>query len=132
ARSRKTFSARVRRPMWIPVLVRRGEWGVLPRDVASGELQDEADGAGDARPPLGLLGEPLVSGGREGVEARAPPGVGRPPGGGEEIVLLHAVERRVERSLLDAKLVAGDALDVARDGVAVEGPVAKRAEGQEL
>ena len=35
---------------------------VLRRDVASGVLQDEADGASDARPPLGLLGEPFERG----------------------------------------------------------------------
>src|SRR5688572_15268843 len=85
----------------------------------SGVAEDAADALGETRPALLLLGELASAERGQRVEAGLPVLVGDAPLRAHPPILLHAVEGGIERTLLDAEQVVGDALDVRGDGVAV-------------
>jgi len=85
----------------------------------SREPEDFANGPGDAIPPLLLFGEPARAGRRDAVEPRPPIACGRLPAGGDPPGMLHSMQRRVQRSFLDAQSVAGNLLNSRGDAVAV-------------
>src|SRR5689334_7883686 len=67
----------------------------------SGASQHEADAFGQPGPALLLGGEALPARGRQRVELRVAVLLGDPPFGLHESLLLHAVERGIERAFLD-------------------------------
>src|SRR5262249_30051660 len=74
----------------------------------------------------------LLAGAGQGVELGPPPGlVGAPPGR-DPAALLDAVQRRVERALLDAEQLARVLPDALDDAVAVERPGRERLEDEEV
>jgi hypothetical protein len=99
----------------------------------SGELHDGLNTLDGLLPRALGEGELLTAGGSEGVELGATIGFGEGPFGAHPLVLIHAVEGRIERALFDAEEVAGDALDVEDDAVAVEGGAVREGlENEEL
>ena len=71
--------------------------------------------------------ELLAAGPGQRVEARAPIVLGRAPVGGDPALMLEAVERRIERALLDAQQIVGNLLDTLGNRPAVH-----RLEGDRL
>src|SRR3954469_23018884 len=67
----------------------------------SGALQDQRHRPGEAFPALGLGGELPAPDGRQFVELRPAVVIGGTPLGGNPPLRLQAVERRVERALVD-------------------------------
>ena len=83
-------------------------------------LQNEADDFGEARPAFGFGFELGAAFGGEAVELGFAAGVGRPPLGGEELLVLKPVERGIKRALLDLQRLFRDELHALGDGVAVD------------
>ena len=70
--------------------------------------------------PLGfLLTQTFLPGSRETVDPRSPLVLGDPPFGGDPSRLLHAMKRRVQRSLLDAQGVVRYLLNPRGDAVSM-------------
>src|SRR5690606_25459652 len=78
-------------------------------------FEDARHALGEPRPRLPLLLELPAACGRDRVEPCLASLLGDAPGGLQPAVLLHAVERRVERAFFDAKQFVGHALNVGRD-----------------
>ena len=76
-------------------------------------------------PPRFLDTELTASFSRDFVRARAPVVFGRNLACSYPTRLLHAVERRIQRALLDAQII-GEALDVRGDAIAVEWTAARK------
>ena len=87
--------------------------------IGSGGLKNLEDGAGVFGPDGGLRAElfPALRG--ELVVLGFAIVLGKPPFGLEQSAFLHAVERGVERALLDLESLVGGLADPRRDGVAV-------------
>src|SRR5262245_25075198 len=82
------------------------------RPPLSGVAKQLADRLGEARPLRFFFLEPLFSGASQAVRPRPTIVFGEAPGRADPAEVFHAVERGIERSLLDAQHVAGDLLDV--------------------
>ena len=76
--------------------------------------------ADERRPGIGLVDELTAPRAGERIDLDAPVVVAGPPFAGEELPLLEAVERRVERALLDLKGAVGDLLDARENPVTVQ------------
>src|ERR1700709_517267 len=85
----------------------------------SGVPQNAAHALGETGPALLLLRELFAAGGGERIETGLPVLFRGAPFGAHPAVLLHAVERRIERALLDAEQLGRGLLNVRGDGVAV-------------
>src|SRR5258706_10881665 len=92
----------------------------------SGVAQQPSDAVGQPRPALALELELAAALRRDGVDAGRAVALGQAPPALEQAVLGHAVQRRIERPLLDPEQLVRPALDVLGDGVAVQ-----RAAGRE-
>src|SRR4051812_52258 len=88
----------------------------FPRS-ANGE--DGVDGTAEAAPCRGFFDELFLAGGSELVEACAPVVLRRSPGRFEPAAFDQAVERRIERSLIDLEHAARELLDALADSPAV-------------
>jgi len=83
-------------------------------------------------PALPLRGELAATLGRQRVKPRLAVLVSHSPFRFDPTLLLHAVQRRVQRAFLDAQQLIGTALDVRGDRVAVHRlPRGQRAEDQQ-
>jgi len=89
-------------------------------DLFRGGVEDARDESGHAIPLVGFGAELAATGGGEAVETGFAVVVGFAPLAGDEALVFEAVERGVERALLDGKLFAGDLLDAEQDAIAVE------------
>src|SRR3954454_22463471 len=82
-----------------------------------------SENLGDARreplPAFLFFSELFTAEGRERIEACLAVFPGRAPFGAYPTDLLHAMQRRVERSLLDAQQLIGNGMDPGGDAVAV-------------
>src|ERR1700744_5247691 len=76
------------------------------------EIQDQRDCLGDLLPVLPLGLQLPASDGGEAIEARAPVVFTETPFRGDPALLLHAMERRIERAFFHTEDFVGDALDV--------------------
>src|SRR5688500_19224041 len=94
--------------------------------------EDLADGGGVARPRHRPRAEVPAAECRELVVLRLPVVLREPPLGLDPAAFLEAVERRVERPLVDAEQGVGDLADPARDGVAVARPPRKGLQNQHV
>src|SRR5665647_3374278 len=94
--------------------VRARSWWRSPstKDMRSGALHDRLDRDEHAIEARNLLAELLATGGGDGVVARLAAGGGLAPLRGHPPLLLEALERGVERALLDREHVIGELLDV--------------------
>src|SRR5215216_2062490 len=99
---------------------------------ACAERQDGPDGARVARPRLGLGQEEAAAGGGEPVVARLAVVLGDAPARAHELALLEAVERLVQRAVVDGEPAAGGAFEPARDAEAVHLVPAEGLEDQEV
>jgi hypothetical protein len=94
--------------------------------------KNASDGFAEAL-PLGVLGVELAAaGGGQRVETRAAVFGGGAPGSGDPLFLEEALERGIERAMLDLEGVAGGLLDEFGDGVTVHRSPAKGAEDDEV
>jgi hypothetical protein len=89
--------------------------------------EDAGDRSGQPIPVGALLVELLTAEPGERIEAGLASSVGRGPFSCEPAALFEAMERGIERALLDLQDVAGHLLQALRDGVAVD-----RAEGDDF
>src|SRR5688500_7706768 len=97
-----------------------------------GGAEGAVHGADDLVPPRRLFGELRAARRRQPVVARAAVVLRRPPEGGDPAAILEAMERRVERSVLDLQHVFGSLRDGVSDGVAVRRPDRQRLEDEEI
>ena len=95
-------------------------------------LQDSSDSRGKTLPVLGLLPELLLSLGREAIVFCPAVVVGHAPLSLNPILLLEAVERRIERSLIDLKHILRNMLDTLRDTPAVHRTESQGLQNQEI
>ena len=87
---------------------------------ASRQLHHAADGRGHALPLAGFDRQLPAPGWREPVVLRPPAQLRDGPLGVDPALVLEAMERRVERALVDLQDVLGDLLDALRDRPAVQ------------
>src|SRR5689334_18463442 len=92
----------------------------------------EVDGLGVARPLRKLGGELAPAGGGELVELRLAISLRVSPLCSEPSLLLHAMERGVERAFGDLQALSGDLLNPAEHGEAVHGTPAQGLEDEEV
>ena len=90
------------------------------------------DRFGVAQPGGGLGAQALAAGGRELVVAGAPVVLARAPLGAEPAASFHALQRLIERAVVDAERAVRALLEPGRDGVAVHGAPAERFENEEV
>ena len=83
------------------------------------KAEHQAHCIGDPTPVFTLFGELLPAKVGDPVEAGAAVVLAQAPRGANPAVLLHAVQRRVERSLFDPQNFVRDPLDVEGDALAV-------------
>src|SRR5215472_2214856 len=81
--------------------------------------QNLADARRKPQPAFLFFSELLAAERRERIEARLAIRLGHSPFGAHPTGLLHAMQRRVERSLLDAQQLIGNGVDVGGNGVAM-------------
>ena len=93
--------------------------GSFVRRISLGEFKNSGDGLGQAGPVLFFLCKLLPAGGGEAIVARAAIVLGNAPLRGDPAILLHAVQRRVERTFLDSQDVIRNPLDMQGDAVAM-------------
>jgi hypothetical protein len=89
--------------------------------LLAGGGEDEFDGLGEAIPGGFFLGELAAAFGGEAVEAGFAAVFRVAPFGGEPAALFEAMERWIERALLDDENFFGDLAYPLRDAVAVDG-----------
>src|SRR5206468_3148592 len=87
----------------------------------------QVDGIGEPTPVVDFLSEPSLPAGRQRVILRLATIVGLAPFRLDQSLMFEAVQRRIQRPLLDLELVAGNLLDAQQYAVAV-----KRSEGDRL
>src|SRR5262249_44720223 len=83
-------------------------------------------------PAVGFLAQSTAPCRRELVETGAPVVVGHAPFAVEQPAMFEAIERRIERALLDGERVAGDLLDAEQDAVAVQRPERGRLQDEQI
>src|SRR5262245_15478421 len=88
----------------------------------SGKSEDSAHAVDESRPAFTLARELLASLDGELVIPRLSILLGGPPCGTQPAVLLHTMQRRIQRSLFDAEKLRGHIVDSRHDRVAMEGP----------
>src|SRR4030095_8012308 len=82
--------------------------------------QNAADDVRHAVPVARFFLQLFAPGGREPVKARPALVLGLAPLARDEALVLEAIQRRIERALLDAEALLRDLLDAEQDAVAVE------------
>ncbi len=95
-------------------------------------FQEKRDHVGEAAPALGLALQLRPAAGRELVKLRIAPGLRLRPLGGEELFVLQAMQRGVERPLLHLQGIARYLLDALRDGISVNGSKRDHSQDQEV
>src|SRR5580698_393767 len=97
-----------------------------------GGAEDAGDGAGEFVPLAGFEVELRAALRREGVKLCAAIVFGSSVGGGDPFALDEAMERGIERALLDLEHFVGAEFDGLGDGVAVRGAEQERAEDEQV
>src|SRR4029077_6237701 len=83
-------------------------------------VQRRRDRGRQAVPVGGLLAQPPASGGGEGVELRLAIVLALPPLGGDQLLVLQPVERRIERALRNLQRLARDLADAQQHAVPMQ------------
>src|SRR6185503_1513758 len=106
--------------------------GDQPLQAAHLPLNDQADDLRKALPLFELIAKLAATAGGDRVVARAAVVLGRPPDALDVAAMLEALERRIERSLIDVETSARHLLNPDADAPAVHRLERQRLEDKEI